>query len=214
MKKAIAMVLSILFTVLIVTSGCSIDLLEDTPDVAMQTYDGSSGYSLILPADWVKGEETPDKVEFHDPENQIALSVSSELGGVDYYSMKEIKEQLIESMTEALFSQYEITDDKSAAKYFDVVIKGANKNNAKIAADIYAYQPYATMRHYLVIIASNEVFEEYAALIEEIKSSFTVSLNEEQYLQLMEERRTAARAETNEEETSPQIINENDIQKE
>lgn len=213
MKKTIAMILMILFAVLIVTSGCSIDLLEDTPDVAMQTYNGSSGYSLTLPADWVKGEETPDKVQFHDPENQIALSVSSELGGVDYYSMKEIKEQLIESMTKALFSHYEITDDKSGAKHFDVTIKGANKNNAKIAADIYAYQPYTTMRYYLVIIASNKVFEEYAAVIEEIKSSFTISLNQEQYLQLMEERRAATQTETNEEQTSPQIINENDIKK-
>jgi hypothetical protein len=212
MRKFKNIILPILFAILIITGGCSINLDEETADSQMQIYDGSSGYSLNIPADWTKGEETTDKVEFHDPTNQIALSITSELGGVDYFSMKEIKEQLIENIASVLFSDYDITDDTGGTKYFDVVMEGTDQDGAKIVADIYAYEPYVTMRHYLVFIASNEAYEKNAALIDEIKASFTIIFSEEEYLQLMDEQREAAQTETSEDETSLQILDENETQ--
>ena len=76
----------------------------DNIDVDVKLYEGSSGYSLNIPDTWVMDEETDNTVAFHSEDNQIAMSIVSELGGIDYYSMREIKEQLTEELVAELFS--------------------------------------------------------------------------------------------------------------
>lgn len=191
MKKIVALILLLTIAV----GGCSIMLDGDNSDVEVQLYEGSSGYSVNIPTDWLMAEETDNTVSFYSEDNQIALSITSELGGIDYYSMKEIKEQLTEQLAEQFFSSgYNIEEDSGGTKYFHRVIAGADQDGSSLVIDIYATQPYATIRHYLVTVASASAYRSYENVIEDIITSFTSTMSEDEYLQLMEDRRAAASA--------------------
>ena len=191
MKKIVA----ILVAIVLLVSGCSMIFDGDNIDVDVKLYEGSSGYSLNIPDTWVMDEETDNTVAFHSEDNQIAMSIVSELGGIDYYSMREIKEQLTEELAAELFSsEYNIEEDSGGTKYFHRVISGADQDGASIVVDIYASQPYVTIRHYIVVVASGAAYDSYENTIEDIISSFTITMSEDEYLQLMEDRRDAAAA--------------------
>ena len=174
--------------------GCSILIDEDNSSTDTQVYDSANGYSLDIPADWTMGNETEDSVEFHDADNQISMTITTELGGIDYYALREIKEQLTENIAAELFTDYEIIDDNGGTKYFRRIIDAADKDGAHIIVDMYASQPYLTMRHYVIIIAAADAYEQYEDAINDMISSFTITKSEDEYLQLMEDRRAADKA--------------------
>ena len=75
------------------------------------------------------------------------MSIVSELGGIDYYSMREIKEQLTEELVAELFSsEYNIEEDRGGTKYFHRVISGADQDGASTVSyphlDVYKRQVY------------------------------------------------------------------------
>jgi hypothetical protein len=182
----------IMIIALVLLGGCSIDFGSENIDLPTSLYTNDNGYELMVPDDWLKVEETVEQVSFAASDNQLAFSITTELGGIDYYSMRELKEQYIEEIGEELFKNYDIADDANGTKYFYALLEGADKNGSKITANIYAYQPYLTIRHYLVVIASGSVYKQYSQAIEQLAESFTITISEDDYLQLMIDRREAA----------------------
>ena len=197
----------VLLAIAVLVSGCSIVFDGDNVDMDVALYEGSSGYSLNVPNTWVMDEETDNTVSFHSEDNQIAMSIVSELGGIDYYSMKEIKDQLTEELAAELFSSdYNVEEDSGGTKYFHRVLIGADQDGARIVVDMYANQPYVTIRHYIVIVAAASAYDTYESVIDDIISSFTVTMTEDEYLQLMENRRDAtADAQIEEEQTTEPV---------
>ena len=187
MKK----ILLLLLVFMVLLGGCS-SATEQTEEMLLQAYSSDNGYKLELPADWLLSSETVDKTEFADSENQLYLSITSELGGVDYFAMSEIRDQLSKKIAEqVLVGGYEISSEEAETNYFRQVLVGADSDDATIVVDIFGVQPYNTMRHYLVVIASQDAYEKYQYEIDKMVSSFTITFNEEEYLKLMDERRAA-----------------------
>ena len=183
----------VIICVVLLFSGCAMSFDEEQADPeGMISYTGANGYSLKIPADWQVSDLADDTVMFTTDDGQLTATITTELGGVDYYSMKEIKEQLTEKLSGELFNTYEIKKDDSGTKYFRCTMKGASKSDAKLVVDIYGNQTFATVRHYLVITASNKAYKQYSAEIESMIESFTVDFSEEQYLKLMQSRADAA----------------------
>ena len=173
--------------------GCTVELDVDENELPSRTYISDNGYSITVPQNWQENDISESTVEFCAEDNQLSLTITSEFGGVDYYSMREIKDQLTEIIAADLFKTYDITDDEGGTKYFHRVLKGADLQGAKLVVDIYANQPFLTIRHYMVIVASSKAYKTYENQIDELISSFTPTYTEDEYLLHMEERREAAR---------------------
>lgn len=186
--------LPLLLLITCVCAGCAIAFEDEDIPLQPRVYNGATGYTVDVPADWSEEELDQDTVRFCDEDGQIALNIVSELGGMDYFSMREIKEQIIEKIGGDIFATYDITLDEGGTKFFRVTLIGADKDGSRVVADIYAQQPFVTTRHYLVLIASAAAYEEYHTAVDDIFASFTATFTEDEYLQLMEERREAAAA--------------------
>lgn len=197
MKRTVLLSLILLALLL---GGCVSADAGANANVPLQAYDSENGYTLDIPETWLKGEETGNQVAFGNEDNSIALTISSELGGVDYYSLEEIMEQLTDALTAQLFSDYEITADKNSASSYIRIVDGSDAEGAHLVAVLYINQPYQTIRQYLLFVASGSAYTQNAELINKIIASFSTTLDEDQYLQLMTARRAAEQAAEEEEE--------------
>ncbi len=192
MKKTLT---ALLLIAIMVLGGCSIDLGKESIDLPTELYSSENGYDLMVPIGWQQTKNSPEQVSFVAPDADIAFSITTELGGIDYYSMREIKDQFTVKLGEELFNNYKVVEDNNGTKYFWVWLTGTDKEGKKIAVDIYAYQPFITIRHYMVVVSAEDIYSQYSDSIAEMINSFTITMTEDEYLQLMRDRREAAAAE-------------------
>jgi hypothetical protein len=198
--------------VIIVLGGCVAAEENSASNVPLQAYNSDNGFTVDIPEIWVKGEETQAQVEFSDVDNQVAFSITTELGGVDYYSPEEIMGQLTDEIATELFSDYEIAEDSGDNATYLRILEGANADGAHLVTVLYINQPYQTIRHYLVFIASGQAYAQNATLIKQIITSFTTMLDEDQYLQLMTARRAAEQAAQTDDQTTDDSLTEDEQQ--
>lgn len=193
MKNTMKKLLPILLVLAVVfAAGCSIDLGAESIMLPRELYSSDNGYEMMVPSEWTEEKIAEEQVVFSAEDKQIAMSITTELGGVDYYSMRELKEQLAEEIGTAMFKSYQIVEENNGTKYFRVLLQGTDNNGAKITVDIFASQPYVTMRHYVVTVCASEIYASYSNMLDGMFESFTATMTEDEYLQLMTDRRTAA----------------------
>ena len=183
----------------VLLTGCTMtfdgtDETSGTPSGDAKFYQMSNGYSLYVPQGWTMEELDQDTVRFTGEDERISMTITTELGGIDYYSMREIKEQLTEKIAAEMFASYDIDSDSGGTKYFRRILKGTDQDGAGIVVDLYASQPFSTVRHYVVTVASASAYKAGRDEIESVVSSFTPTFSNEEYLQLMQERRDAEEA--------------------
>ena len=104
--------------------GCTVELDVVENELPSRTYISDNGYSITVPQNWQENDISESTVEFCAEDNQLSLTITSEFGGVDYYSMREIKDQLTEIIA-ARVSLSPISISSVATVSFSLIIGSA-----------------------------------------------------------------------------------------
>jgi len=172
-----------------VLTACS--LSPRLKDEATQLYSGKAGYQLSLPADWQLASDDDKSVVFTAPDEDLSLTIVSELGGEAYYNLDEIANMLLAKLPGSS-SPWEIsrtivkTDEK-----LRLAVQGTDPAGAEVSLDITVLQPYPGMRYYLLFAASHAASLQQGALISDIVNSFKMTEDQTYLYKLMEEWRAA-----------------------
>ena len=166
-----------------------------------QTYESENGYSVQFPADWVLLEEDLESTTFVSGDGSLSCTISCELGGVEYYSLEELGEMLLEDLGTEVFASSEAGDPVVDEATYRNQLTGETADGVSLAADVNVYRVQAGVRYYMTFL-TDEAYGDQQSMIDAILGSFRTTLHEEDLYQLMKERREeAAEPDTSTEET-------------
>ncbi len=177
-------------------SGCGRQ--DEFAALERTTYESEYGYSLEIPADWSSREIDP-AVVFYLPDGELSLSVSPELGGVEYYSMREVGEMLAENLAAATFAEYtaataQVTEREAEPANgaataepasYEQTLQGTDAAGNALTLHFYIDSPCTGIRYYLIFLGATEAYDENAYIADGVIDSFTVTMTQDELYDLM-----------------------------
>ena len=125
-------------------------------DMERQTYVSENGYSVQLPADWTKTEETQEQVAFLSAAGDMSCTICCELGGVEYDSLEEVGELLEEQVGESLFDAYTLGEPIYGGTTYRNCLTGTQPDGSTLTADLNVYHVYPGVRYYMIFVTETE----------------------------------------------------------
>lgn len=160
-----------------------------------QTYESENGYSIQFPADWVLLEEDLESTTFVSGDGSLSCTISCELGGVEYYSLEEIGDMLLESLATVVLASSEAGEPVVDEATYRNQLTGETVEGDPLTADVNVYRVQAGVRYYMTFLTDG-AYEEQQPMINAILGSFRTTMHEEDLYQLMKDRREEAADET------------------
>jgi len=189
MKK---LIIPALLTLLL--AGCSISFIGNRVDfdtVEKQIYENEAGYSVMLPADWALAAETEESSSFVSADQAVALNISNELGGMEYYSLTEIGDMLTKQLMDQVFSSAEAKKAAITGSSYYRSISGVDQAGEEISAELYISEPFVAVRYYLLFLIDADQSRAMSDVVDGVIDSFTICGNKDQVYELMRERAEA-----------------------
>ncbi|MCL1974945.1 MAG: hypothetical protein FWG61_02125 [Firmicutes bacterium] len=156
----------------------------------IQLYTSDSGYHISVPATWQLLTEDAQSAIFIAPENDISLTIISELGGEAYYSLMEIAQMMLDQLPQSQ-SDWQVkrtianSDDK-----LRLSITGEDEAGAELVLDLSVLQPHPGIRYYLLFATNSTAAFQKEALFDDIGKSFGLDADLPYLYTLMEEWRS------------------------
>ncbi len=160
-------------------------------DMERQTYVSENGYSVQLPADWTKTEETQEQASFLSAAGDMSCTICCELGGVEYDSLEEVGELLEEQVGESLFDAYTLGEPIYGGTTYRNCLTGTQPDGSTLTADLNVYHVYPGVRYYMIFVTETETYRDRGSLISGVLRSFKTTLTQDEVYQLMRDRREA-----------------------
>jgi len=182
---------ALMLMLVLFSAGCSVAFEDDSAAQETTVYESPNGYNISIPLDWTVEDISREMTRFTSADGQIVATITTELGGVDYYDLDEQMELMQEKISQEVFQNCEISKEDSSDKFYSCVFEGTDKNDAPAAVFLYCQQPYIGTRQYITFATSPYVYDENKSLIEMMVDSFAITFSEDEYLQLMRDRREA-----------------------
>ena len=173
---------------LLLLSSCT--LSPGLGKIETQLYVNTAGYHITLPTEWQLLTEDGPGVVFAPPDNDISLTIISELGGEAYYDLDEIADMLLErlpSSSRPWQISRTITNSRDKLR---LSITGEDESGSEVVLDLSILQPYPGIRYYLLFVAGHAAAARQSALIGDIVKSFGMDEDLPYLYGLMEEWRT------------------------
>ena len=155
-------------------------------NIETSEYTHITGYQLTVPANWQPVAQTTAGVYFVDELNHISLNVVSEIGGMDFLSLEEMS-VLIKDKFSAGYTDVEelaVIKGKDEKKEYGLVLKGMDGVNPVIA-DIWIYEPYNSIRYYLIFSCGGDDYQNNTQLFKEITGSFNFVSDKNQVYEML-----------------------------
>jgi len=179
---------------MLLLAGCSMLFIGnrvDFDEIEKQEYENPSGYSVTLPADWALSAETEESSSFISPDGTVALDISNELGGMEYYSLTEIGDMLTRELMDQLFASAKADSTAATNSSYRRTIRGADLDGGEISAVLYISEPFVAVRYYLLFLIDADQSRALSDVVDGVIDSFTVTQDQDQVYQLMRERAEA-----------------------
>jgi hypothetical protein len=101
-----------------------------------QLYTSQAGYSITLPASWQLITEDEQSAIFSAPDDDITLTVVSELGGEAYYTLQEIAQMLLDQLPGSVAPWQISRTLTDTEKKLRLSVKGEDEAGVEVVLDI------------------------------------------------------------------------------
>lgn len=188
MKKNILYLSVLIGVIFIVFSfGCNKEITLKDMDITTYNHP-QGGYELKIPKQWVKKLETPISAGFVGTEPATAFNVIYEIGGYDYYSLKDLADEMVVFLGESISDLQIVNESHNANEsIYQFVAQGMIPQDQEVTLKGIILEPSIGIRYYLLFTAASQDFNSLDVLFDEIVDSFTMNkTSSELYLQLVE----------------------------
>lgn len=196
MKKMIQTMLTLALAVCFAMAGtaCTMSFEADLANAETVRIVNENGFSFEVPADWRQQEVDEPQYQYSliSPAGDISLLVAMEPGGMEYNSLTETGDQLCDSLSAQLYQQSKMTKAEVDKGVYDRVISGADDSGAKLVTWVRVWEPFVSVRYYLIFNATAAAYRESGKLLAGVAESFTLTQSEEQIYQLLQADRDLA----------------------
>jgi hypothetical protein len=182
---------------LLVLAACS--TAPSLKNTETRLYTNLAGYHIKLPVAWQLLEEEQLSAIFSAPDNEISLTILSELGGEAYYGLNEIADMLLAQLPGSVIpwqTGRAIVDNK---KELRLSVLGEDESGAEVVLDLTIFQPYPGMRYYLLFACGRAAAAQQGVLISDIVKSFGLDEDQAYLYTLMNEWREDGEADVTDE---------------
>ncbi|MCR4963657.1 MAG: hypothetical protein K6B40_07250 [Firmicutes bacterium] len=159
---------------------------------ASQIYENAAGYQITLPDTWQILQENDTETVFAGPDGNITLTLSNDLGGVEYYSLEEINEMLAKNIAEALFSSYAVEKSQSGDIQCRQSYVCHKEDGQGYMLDILVYRQDPAIKYYAVFCLPLQMYRGEKPLIDDVFASFEQTKDAETLYALTQQRNEAA----------------------
>lgn len=185
-KQRAGLLLLLCLCLSLLLSACTREELPALQKMSPITYSHISGYEIQMPDAWTP-ETSDNGVQFLNPEGTIAINIISELGGMDFYSLDELMEMVVENLTQnGQDMQVEGSLDVADSGYQRrQLISYTNAAEEKIYTDIWLYEPMAGIRYYIIISCGGDDYKDYSGMFDSVVQSFVFTGNSSEVYTLL-----------------------------
>lgn len=177
-----AIIVIFLCGILLLTFACSNEGTLRLSYMSPQKYEHSSGYQVQIPFNWQLVSKNDYSALFSADQGVLSFNILSEIGGMDYYTPKELGQNIFGIVAKLVNNATVIEElpiNKSNSQYRQL-IEGKDAEGNKVYIDIWLTAPYDTVHYYLILICGGDDYEKYRGVYDDIIDRFKVTASKQE----------------------------------
>lgn len=152
----------------------------------------SAGFSVQVPASWEKVMEDKTSVAFYSYEHRVAFNILLEVGGLGYYDLEGLGEEVVKHFKQELEDVKVIEQSNSNVQpdTYRVILQGRVKSengNGEIISKVFIIDYDPGIRYYLVFTAEADDYYGWDYEFEDLAKTFTVYKDKRDIYKLIQE---------------------------
>jgi hypothetical protein len=168
--------------ILLLTFACGNEDELRLSYMSPQKYEHSSGYQVQIPFNWQLVSKNEYSALFSADQGILSLNIFSEIGGMDYYTPKELGQNIFSIISNLVNNAAVIEElpvDKSDSQYRQL-IEGKDAEGNNVYIDVWVAAPYDTVHYYLILICGGDDYEKYRGVYDDIIDRFKVTASKQE----------------------------------